>query len=170
MNRTSFKKNKHLSIILYVIVLVLLKSDVATSANPSVTFEQSVKGIDCYKYVEVSVKLEGLPSINPFIHVKLRGKFGLKGEPTVEVDGFCDSEDGSLYRIRFMPTKPGDYEYKVNIYGSGLDMKKTGTFTARKGKSKGIVRVDKKHPWHFIWDGTDEHFFWNSSRIWCHTN
>jgi hypothetical protein len=25
------------------------------------------------------------------------------------------------------------------------------------------VRIDKAHPWHFIWEGTGEHYFWNGT-------
>jgi hypothetical protein len=38
-----------------------------------------------------------------------------------------------------------------------------GEFTARDAGRRGLVRVDKDHPWHFVWEGTGEHYFWNGT-------
>ena len=131
--------------------------------NPRVTFHQSSKSLDCYDYVEIWFEVDSPDEGNPFTEVTLSGEFGLTGKSPNKADGFCDSEDGSVYRIRFMPIEPGRYEYAIRLHGPGLDAGKTGSFTAHKGKRKGIVRVDSKYPWHFVWDGTAEHFFWNST-------
>jgi hypothetical protein len=39
----------------------------------------------------------------------------------------------------------------------------TGTFDATDGKRRGVLRVDKEHPWHFVWEGTGEHYFFNGT-------
>jgi hypothetical protein len=31
------------------------------------------------------------------------------------------------------------------------------------GQKRGLLRVDPKYPWHFIWEGTGEHFFFNGT-------
>jgi len=80
----------------------------------------------------------------------------------MRADGFCDAEDGACFAFVFMPTQPG---------GTRIRSK----FTVRVGRAahwilcahtsnrKGPVRVDKEHPWHFIVEGTGEHYFWNST-------
>jgi len=150
-------------IIMSLIVLAVLVCDSTRSADTDVKFEQPVKSADCYDYVEVTAKMDKPPAVNPFIQMQLTGEFGLAGQPASKVEGFCDSEDGSFYRIRFMPTEPGRYEYTIRLQGNGSDERTTGYFEAQKSSSKGIVRVDPEYPWHFIWDGTGEHFFWNST-------
>src|SRR5262249_12822226 len=30
-------------------------------------------------------------------------------------------------------------------------------------RRRGVLRVDKEHPWHFVWEGTAEHFFFNGT-------
>ena len=33
----------------------------------------------------------------------------------------------------------------------------------RNGGRRGPIRVDREHPWHFIWEGTGEHYFFNGT-------
>ena len=91
------------------------------------------------------------------------GRFQAENGPPLKVEGFCDSMDGSLYRIRFMPTKPGQYSYTVEYRQGDQRQTHSGKFTARDGKRRGLVRIDKEHPWHFVWEGTGEHYFWNGT-------
>jgi hypothetical protein len=79
------------------------------------------------------------------------------------VDGFCDSTDGGTYRIRMMPSGPGDYSYSVTYRQGDFTRTHTGTFRAIDGHRRGIVRVDQKYPWHFIWEGSGEHYFLNGT-------
>jgi hypothetical protein len=99
----------------------------------------------------------------------LTGRFGpdgATGQP-VAVDGFCDSDDGKLHRIRFMPTRPGRHRYDITLrhVKSGDTVTNSGGLTATAGRTKrrGLVRVDKVHPFHFVWEGTGEHYFWNGT-------
>ncbi|HEX4919599.1 MAG TPA: DUF5060 domain-containing protein [Candidatus Bathyarchaeia archaeon] len=79
------------------------------------------------------------------------------------VEGFCDAGDGSVFRIRFMPLTPGDYRYSVTYRQGGGSSTSTGTFHAIDGYRRGPIRVDPQHPWHFIWEGTREHYFFNGT-------
>ena len=62
-----------------------------------------------------------------------------------------------------MPTKQGAYQYSVTYRQGDLEAKHAGTFTARDAGRRGLVRVDPKYPWHFLWEGTGEHYFWNGT-------
>jgi len=136
---------------------------VAGATAPRVSFEQSAKEIDAYDFVEVTLKVREPAAKNPFQDVVATGQFeGEKGPPW-KVEGFCDSTDGSVYRIRFMPTRPGPYCYTVEHRQGDYRQSHSGTFTARDGKRRGLVRVDKASPWHFVWEGTGEHYFWNGT-------
>ncbi len=87
----------------------------------------------------------------------------MEGGAPRRVDGFCDSDDGSVYRIRFMPTKPGSYSYTATFRSGDLVFSKQGRFTARDARRPGVVRVDGQDPFHFIYEGTGAHYFWNST-------
>src|SRR5262249_39079271 len=80
-----------------------------------------------------------------------------------QVTGFCDSADGSIFRIRFMPAAAGDYSYSLSYQQGEAKTNHSGTFKALPSHRKGPLRVDPKYPWHFIWEGTGEHYFFNGT-------
>ena len=73
--------------------------------------------------------------------------------------------DGSVFRIRFMPSAPGDYTYSVVYRQGGFDKTYQGAFQrhADGHAPRGPIRVDPQYPWHFIWEGTGEHYFFNGT-------
>jgi hypothetical protein len=146
------------------ILSVLLIPCVPLWAAPAgVTFDQSALEVVCYNFVEVTLRVDKPDVSNPFTDGSVEGQFMLSGAQAVSVDGFCDSADGSLFCIRFMPTKAGDYGYSVTYRQGTYEVAHKGKFTARKGNRPGLLRVDRKCPFHFIYEGTGEHFFWNST-------
>jgi hypothetical protein len=38
-----------------------------------------------------------------------------------------------------------------------------GTFHVRSGWRRGPIRIDPQHRWHFLWEGTGEHYFFNGT-------
>src|SRR5439155_12877796 len=95
--------------------------------------------------------------------VTVTGQFQRESESAVSVEGFCDSADGGAYRIRFMPSRPGKYAFSVTFRQRDITKTHSGKFEATAGKRRGVLRVDKDHPWHFIWEGTGEHYFFNGN-------
>lgn len=119
--------------------------------------------VQTYDYVEVKIQLTDSSAANPFTDAVVHGTFGLHGGTPVEVEGFCDSADGSVYRIRFMPTRAGSYTYTAAYKHGETELKHSGTFQATDGGRKGLLRVDPANRWHFVWEGTGEHYFWNGT-------
>jgi hypothetical protein len=134
-------------------------------ASPkAISFSQSSESLEVYDYVEVVAQVQGPDAANPFIDATLVGSFRkTEGRQETQVDGFCDSTDGSVFRIRFMPASPGDYSYSLSYRQGGEETRHTGKFRALAGRRKGPVRVDAKYPWHFVWEGTGEHYFFNGT-------
>ena len=129
-----------------------------------VSFSQSTQTIEAYDFVEVSAKVSWPHASNPFTDAALKGWFeSADGSKRWSVEGFCDSMDGSVFRIRFMPSSAGDYKYFVEYQQGGGSAMSTGTFHASDGHRRGPIRVDSEHPWHFIWEGTREHYFFNGT-------
>ncbi|RPJ29484.1 MAG: DUF5060 domain-containing protein, partial [Planctomycetaceae bacterium] len=147
-----------------IVLSVLLAPCASLSAAPAtVAFDQSAQDVICYSFVEVTLRVDKPDVSNPFTDVSVEGQFALSGVQAVNVDGFCDGADGSLFRIRFMPAKAGDYDYSVTYRQGTYEAAHTGRFTARNAGRRGLIRVDKEHPWHFLWEGTGEHYFWNGT-------
>ena len=131
---------------------------------PAVAFAQSVDKVEAYDFVEVTVTVPKPTAKNPFTDVTVTGQFARAEDgKLVAVEGFCDSADGGTYRIRFVPSKPGKHTYKVTFRQGDVERTHTGTFEATDGKRRGALRVDEAHPWHFVWEGTGEHYFFNGN-------
>src|SRR5258708_2715494 len=129
-----------------------------------VTFAQSAQTIEAYDFVEVTVTVSGEHARNPFTDATLRGSFGKSGaSERLAVDGFCDSEDGGVFRIRFMPSSPGDYTYTVAYKQGDNETAYSGKFKATNGHRTGPIGVDPQYPWHFIWEGTGKHYYFNGT-------
>jgi Domain of unknown function (DUF5060) len=128
----------------------------------AVTFTQSSADLDTYDFMEVSAHVSAARVRNPFTDATIAGTFQ-KGEQRWQVEGFSDAVDGSVYRVRFMPQAAGDYSYSVELR-QGLSRRKfAGKFHARASSRRGPIRVDPQNRWHFIWEGTGEHYFFNGT-------
>jgi hypothetical protein len=132
-------------------------------AESRVGFHQSAGLVECYDFVEVQLNVDQPAAINPFTDAQVEGSFECPGQKAVAVDGFCDSADGRTFRIRFMPSKPGQYDFTVKYRDRAGEQLHRGSFQATEARRKGVVRVDPEFPWHFQWDGTKERYFWNGT-------
>src|SRR5262249_26875253 len=131
--------------------------------GPEVTFTPSADKVEAYDFLEVTLGVRKPTAKNPFTDVSVSGQFQREGGEQTTVEGFCDAADGSTYRIRFTPSKPGKYTYDLSLRQGDVIRKHTGTFEATAGQRRGVLRVDKDHPWHFVWEGTREHYFMNGN-------
>ena len=130
----------------------------------NVTFSQSSTDLDACDFVEVSAQVAGRGARNPFTDAALLGTFAtVSGVQKWHVEGFSDAQDGSVYRVRFMPPVSGEYTFEVQ-YRQGLFRKTfNGKFHARSAGRRGPIRIDPQNRWHFIWEGTGEHYFFNGT-------
>lgn len=140
------------------------KDTAQPTALPNMSFSQSSESIEVYDFIEITINVDKPVAQNPFRDVGVTGSFGKSGHvEEYAVEGFSDSADGSIFRIRFMPTEPGDYVYSVTYWQDNLQKVHEGQFKAVNAERRGIVQVDPIYPWHFIWKGTGEHYFLNGT-------
>lgn len=131
--------------------------------NP-IEFTQSAPATGVFDFVEIAANVKAPEMRNPFIEGAITGEFEQEGSNNrVTVAGFCDSPDGSLYRVRFMPSKAGRYTFRVAVKAGRQAESYSGTFTAVDQHLRGPLRIDPAYPWHFIWEGTGEHYFFNGT-------
>jgi hypothetical protein len=129
-----------------------------------ITFTQSAESVECYDFVEVIIRLTERGVQNPFSDVTVSGHFGQSGQGNdLIVEGFCDDPRGTVFRIRFMPSKTGHYNYSVAYRQGGSELVHNGSFEAVAGRRHGFLRVDPNYPWHFIWESSGEHCFLNGT-------
>ncbi len=81
----------------------------------NISFSRPPTQVDCYEFVEVEIRVAPPASANPFTDVTVSGQFTREGGAPLRADGFCDADDGSVFRIRFMPSQPGRHAYSIGI-------------------------------------------------------
>jgi hypothetical protein len=128
-----------------------------------VTFSQPPSSVEAYDFVELSAQVSSARSGNPFTGASLHGTFETADGRRWSVEGFCDAEDGSVYRIRFMPPQAGEYTYSLEFRQGESRAASTGKFHVVKAARRGPIRVDPQNHWHFVWEGTGEHYFFNGT-------
>jgi hypothetical protein len=137
---------------------------IALAAPSDVTFAQASSSADTYDFVEVTLNVKNPDARNPFTDVSVSGSFEMTATGRHwQVEGFCDSPDGAVYRIRFMPPAAGSYKYNISYRQGAFRKAYAGVFRAVDTHRKGPIRIDPKYRWHFIWEGTGEHYFSNGT-------
>src|ERR1700678_488382 len=145
-------------------LLFLPATGIRAQSPAAVAFPQSAAQIGVFDFVEVTASLTGAVAGNPFADGSITGDFQQTGSAVrITVEGFCDSSDGTLYRIRFMPSKGGEYTFHVSFKAGSTTQTYTGTFTAIDLHRRGPLRVHEAYPWHFVWEGTGEQYFFNGT-------
>jgi hypothetical protein len=145
------------------VVVVLTVARTGQAAPAEIRAELSAKTVACFDWVELTLRVAKPDAVNPFTDVTVAGEVNAPGDKAVRVDGFCDSADGSIFRFRFMPSVPGTHGYAVTYQQGGFTETFRDSFTAETAKLAGPVRVDKEHPFHFVREGTGQHWFWNAT-------
>lgn len=135
----------------------------AHAAPKGVSFSLLMSRVDAYDYVEITANVDAPDAQNSFEDATLSGTFENAGGKRWTVDGFCDSVDGRKFLLRFMPTQAGTYRYSVRYQQGQFRSVSTGTFSVIDGHRRGPIRADPQYPWHFVWEGTGEHYFLNGT-------
>jgi len=145
-------------------LLALPAIDLIAEGAAAAVFTQSSAEVAVFDFVEVTAQLPAAAASNPFTDASIAGDFEAAGSAEqIAVDGFCDSPDGTFYRIRFMPSKSGSYTFHVTFKTGAAAQVYSGAFTAIDKRRRGPLRVDPAYPWHFVWEGTGEHYFFNGT-------
>ncbi len=153
-----------LKTVLLILVSTTGFSPFVYAAPPDVSFSPSASSIEAYEFVEVAINVANPDVHNPFTEASVTGTFSpTTGGREWHIDGFCDSSDGSVYKIRFTPPTAGDYKYAITYRQGPLQKDFSGTFHATDAHRKGPIRIDPQYRWHFIWEGTGEHYFFNGT-------
>ncbi len=119
------------------------------------------EGASRFDPAEFRLEVEAPAAKNPFTEVEVAGTFRLAGSswPPIEVEGFCDSADGSLHILRFSPPAAGEYDWWIRYRGPGAVETYIGRLRAGESSAAGPVVADPGHPRKLIRAGTSRPFF-----------
>jgi hypothetical protein len=126
------------------------------------TFSIKSSSIGKFDFQEITIKTQLKSTINPFMDVIAKAKF-INGVDTIVVDGFCDAQDGSIFKIRYMMQQIGMYEYEASIEINKKTINSSGKFEVISSNNQGPIQVDPDFPTHMQYPGSKKHYFWNST-------
>lgn len=117
--------------------------------------------VEQYDMFEIAVTGEELE--RPYVDGKVEGIFESPAE-TKRVKGFYDGEN--VYRVRFMPSFPGEYRYR--IFGRGIpETQGRFTVTERKETNHGMVKATEDGFFQYS-DGTPYYPVGTTCYAWVH--
>jgi hypothetical protein len=147
-----------------LLLILVLRPSWLMARPEDISFSAAPQRVEVFDIFELSVSVSSPEAANPFTDASLEGDFVLpSANKSWHVSGFCDSPDGSSFHIRFMPSSPGAYNFVV-VYSRGSFSKMArGEFQSTPSHRQGPLRVDQQYPWHFVWEGTGEHYFLNGT-------
>ncbi len=119
--------------------------------------------VGVYDIATVQIDVDGPTALNPFTDVAVSGTFTDAAGKIYQVDGFCDSADGTRFALRFTPERAGVVKWSAKLQQDSLTRTAQGSFMAADKGLRGPVHVDADHPWHFIHEGSGEHYFYSST-------
>jgi hypothetical protein len=111
------------------------------------------------------IALKGPADGNPFLDAGLSTRFR-QGDKTVTAPGFYDGE--GVYRVRFMPERPGEWRYETTSNFAELNGK-SGSFTAVKPSARNHGPVRVRNTFHFAYaDGIPYFPIGTTCYAWTH--
>ncbi len=154
------------------LIAALLVCWCGIAAARTVTVTTRADFIGQYELFEITARVQQPANGNPFRDMSLLAVFTPAGGEDIPVQGFCDSPDGAVFRLRFCPTIPENaprgadkrlLPFKYAFHGVFTDVDGTvpfsGSFTVTNGTNPGPVIVNPKNPRHFIFAGTRWPYF-----------
>jgi len=108
--------------------------------------------VDRYAVFEVVLRVDRPVAKSPFTQVTVSGEFKPEAGEPLNVSGFCDSSQGTVFRLRFCPQGVGDYSFTITYEDRAGSEEFTGRFTSVEAGRKGFIRVDPDYPNHFMYD------------------
>lgn len=124
--------------LIFILLIAIIHS---LSAQSDIILEAPDR-IPRFDVAEFVIRVKEPSFKNPFTDVELTGVFTAKNT-SIRVIGFADSQDGSVFRLRFSPAMANvSYRYELKLKGSGFDRSFTGTLQSKSSDRPGPVIVD----------------------------
>jgi hypothetical protein len=119
------------------------------SASAGIKVKPGPPAIPCFDIYEIVVEPDSIPEGNPFTDVRVGATFTPHGGSPINVDGFCDDQDGRCFRVRFCPSI-AETEYKFSLTTNiEADKKFTGSFRTTRPEGMQPIIVNPEYPKHF---------------------
>lgn len=95
---------------------------------------------------EISVFFDEPFDGNPFDEAVVSATMTYPDKTKVKIQGFCDDQEGKLFRLRFTPTSVGVHHYQIHIHHNSRRVQTAGRFSAGRSDLNGFAKTDPANP------------------------
>jgi hypothetical protein len=140
---------------MWLLIAMVSMSALARAAQGTIALEPPPSSVPRFEIAEFVVRVDQPSFQNPFTDVEFWGEFKLSKESGLRVNGFADSQDGSIFRLRFSPEQRGaTYRYTLHFRAPGIDQSFKGELRCEPSARSGPAIVNQQRPKHFMFAGT----------------
>lgn len=149
--RNSLMRNGFAITCIAVLLNGAVDADITLKPGPAV--------IPCYDMYEITLESDSPVKDNPFTDIEVHAVFTPEGSSPIEVDGFCDEQEGRCFRVRFCPSL-AETKYTFVLTTNLADHKKySGSFQTTKPEGMEPVIVNPDKPRHFQFASSGKPFY-----------
>jgi len=145
--------------LLRLVTLTLLSLCLSTASAQRLTLVSAPNQVPRYGLFEAAIRVANPVAHNPFTEATFEGTFTSPGGKRATADGFCDSADGTLFKVRFCPSQVGACRYELTYTDRAGKQTLKGRFNCANTHNPGPVIADPQAPQHFIYAGSSKHFY-----------
>jgi uncharacterized protein DUF4038/uncharacterized protein DUF5060/collagenase-like protein with putative collagen-binding domain/3-keto-disaccharide hydrolase len=143
------------------VALVVLAAAASARAQRIVRFVPDPSGARLYEPYDIGITVRFPVATNPFTDVAIDATFTPQGGSPIVVHGFCDSSDGTVFRVRFCPSKRVRHTVHVDFTDTFSTVSWDSSFDVGWSADPGFVRRDLRFGGRLVRERTGETWFHN---------
>ena len=133
-------------------------------AKPEIEFLNPPVPTATYTTAEWTLRVKSPNVSNPFTDIRVSSDFTDPTGKVLSVEGFCDADDGTEFKVRYMPRCSGRHSCMIRYRDrAGFDVSHLAEIHVEQSDHDGMIAVDDDHRWHFIYSQSGKHCFCNGT-------
>jgi hypothetical protein len=148
------------TLLVLVFSAIAFGSALPAAAQPRrVRFWPDPAGARLYEPFDIGITVRNAVVANPFLEVAIEATFTPQGGSPIVMHGFCDSQDGTLFRVRFCPRAQVPHAVHITYRDPAGPVVYDGTFDVAWSDHRGFIQVDARMPHRFLEERTGDASF-----------
>ncbi len=108
-----------------------------------ISLEQSIEKVGQYNIHEFTIHFDDKYYDNPWQDISVTAEFQQNSDEVYSVDGFY--YDKNIWKVRFNPTKKGNWKFKITFKAAGNNNTFTGGFSSDTETSAAFLKIYEKN-------------------------
>ncbi len=114
----------------------------------TVSLDSYNTSVSTFEILEFTLNITNPVTGNPFTEAHVSAEIQAPNK-TFSINGFCDAQDGTIFRVRFTPMRTGNHSFTITFTDTAGTETFSGSFDASEGGNNGFIKVDSQNPTRF---------------------